>query len=65
LTFALWKKLFDYGVYSNPIIFPATPQGQQLIRLSVMATHSDEHIDYVIAMFEKAGIELKLLHTVV
>ncbi len=65
LTFTLWKKLFDYGVYSNPIIFPATPQGQQLIRLSVMATHTDEHLDYVITMFEKAGVELKLLNTVV
>ncbi len=65
MTFTLWKKLFDYGVYSNPIIFPATPQGQQLIRLSVIATHTDEHIDYITAMFEKAGLELKLLHTVV
>ncbi len=65
LTFSLWKKLFDYGVYTNPIIFPATPKGQQLIRISVMATHTDEHIDYILLMFEKAGIELNLLHTVV
>ena len=64
-TFALWKKLFDFGVYTNPIIFPATPQGQQLIRLSVMATHTDEHINYVINAFEKAGVELNLLHTAV
>lgn len=64
MTFSLWKKLFDYGVYSNPIIYPATPQGQQLIRLSVMATHDNEHIDYVISMFEKASVELKLTHTV-
>ncbi|MBP8179276.1 MAG: aminotransferase class I/II-fold pyridoxal phosphate-dependent enzyme [Spirochaetes bacterium] len=62
MTFSLWKKLFDFGVYTNPIIFPATPQGQQLIRCSVMATHTDEHIDYVIGIFEKAGAELKLLH---
>lgn len=64
MTFSLWKKLFDYGVYSNPIIYPATPQGQQLIRLSVMATHDNEHIDYVISMFEKASVELKLTQNV-
>lgn len=64
-TFILWKKLFDYGVYTNPVIFPASPRGHQLIRCSVMSTLTDEHIDYVIGMFEKAGMELKLLHSVV
>jgi len=64
LTFTFWKKLFDGGVYSNPIVFPATPHGMQLIRLSFMATHTDEHLDFILDQFEKVGKEVRILNNV-
>ncbi len=64
LTFTFWRKLFDAGVYTNPIIFPATPHGMQLIRLSFMATHRDEHIDFMLDQFEKIGKEIRVLNNV-
>jgi len=64
LTFKFWRMLFDHGVFTNPIVFPATPRGMQLIRLSFMATHEDEHLDYVLEQFSKTGKEINILHSV-
>ncbi|HWB68703.1 MAG TPA: aminotransferase class I/II-fold pyridoxal phosphate-dependent enzyme [Solirubrobacterales bacterium] len=41
----LWKALFDAGVYTNVAIHPAVPPGGALLRTSLMATHSREHLD--------------------
>ena len=61
LTFLTWKKLFDNGVFVNPVISPAVSQGRQLLRTSYMATHTDEQLDQVIDIFEKVGKELGLI----
>jgi len=63
-TFRFWRMLLDHGVFSNPVIFPAVPLGMQLIRLSFMATHEDEHLDFVLEQFEKIGRETKILGNV-
>jgi len=55
LTFMLWKFIKDEGLFTNPVIYPAVPKGQALIRTSYSATHSDEQLDKVIATFEKCG----------
>ena len=44
-TFMLTKMLLDEGVFINPVISPAVPPGDELIRFSLMATHSIEQID--------------------
>ncbi len=44
-TFKICLELFDQGVYVNPVIPPATPKGECLIRVSLMATHTHEIID--------------------
>jgi len=62
LTLQTWKKLFENGVFVNPIISPATPPGRQLLRTSYMATHTDEQLDQVLVVFEKIGKELGLIH---
>ena len=54
-TFATWKALFENGVFVNPVISPAVPQGSQLLRTSYMATHTDEQIDRVLETYEKIG----------
>ncbi len=60
-TFAAWRKLFDRGVFVNPVISPAVPAGMQLLRTSYMATHTDEQLDQVLDIFEEVGKELGLI----
>lgn len=55
VTFGMWRMLLDEGVYTNPVIAPATPPGRQLLRTSCMATHTDEQIDRALEAFEKVG----------
>ena len=61
LTFMTWKRLFEEGVFVNPVISPAVSQGRQLLRTSYMATHTDEQLDQVLSTFEKVGKELGLI----
>ena len=44
-TFIACKLLLEKGVYVNPVISPATPVGQSLLRTSYTATHTKEMID--------------------
>jgi 7-keto-8-aminopelargonate synthetase-like enzyme len=60
-TFMFWKKLMEYGVYTNPVITPAVPPGRQLIRTSIMATHTIEQLGRALEAFKKAGRELGLI----
>jgi len=60
---ALWKGLFDAGVYTNPVFAPAVPSGQQRLRTSYMATHTREHLDTVLGAFERVGQSLGLVAT--
>ncbi len=60
-TFVFWKKLFDHGVYTNPAVPPAVPQGKSLIRTSYMATHTEEELNKVLDVFEKLGREFGLI----
>lgn len=39
------KALFDAGVYVNPVLPPATPPSECLLRTSYMATHTTELLD--------------------
>jgi 8-amino-7-oxononanoate synthase len=60
-TFHMWKKLFDNGVFVNPVISPAVSTGHQLLRTSYMATHTDEQMDKVLEVFEKVGKEVGVI----
>jgi 8-amino-7-oxononanoate synthase len=53
LTINTWKALFDAGVFVNPVIPPAVPDGMCLLRTSYMATHTNEQLDRVLEIFEK------------
>jgi 7-keto-8-aminopelargonate synthetase-like enzyme len=56
-----WKMLFDAGVFVNPILSPAVPPGMELLRTSYMATHTDEQIDRVLAIYGEVGKKLGLI----
>jgi len=59
--FRLWKELFDNGVYCNPVVSPAVPQGMALLRTSYMATHTRAQLEKVLDIFEKAGKKLGII----
>jgi 8-amino-7-oxononanoate synthase len=50
---ALWKALYDRGVYTNVAIHPAVPPAGALLRTSLMATHEREHLDRALEIFER------------
>jgi len=52
-TAALWKALWDRGLYTNVALYPAVPRGGSLIRTSVMASHEHEHLDRALQIFEE------------
>jgi len=60
-TFLFWRRLFDAGVYTNPIVPPAVPAEACRLRASVMAAHSREQIDTCLAAFEDLGRALDVL----
>ena len=52
-TLVVWRKLFDAGVFTNPVAPPAVPPSQCRLRTSVMATHTAEQIDFALGAFAK------------
>ncbi len=60
-TFYMWKDLLAAGVYTNPIVSPATPPGRSLLRTSYMATHTREQLDFCLEMFDKIGHQRRVL----
>jgi 8-amino-7-oxononanoate synthase len=60
-TMTIWKNLFDAGIFVNPVISPAVPEGCQLLRTSYMATHTDAQLSRVLETFEKVGKQVGLI----
>ena len=60
-TFLFWRRLFDAGVFTNPVVPPAVPAAECRLRTSLMATHTDEQIDACLEAFEKIGRELGVI----
>ena len=60
-TFLTWKRLFENGVFVNPVVSPAVPQGMQLLRTSYMASHTDAQMDQVLDTFKKVGKEVGII----
>ena len=50
----MWKALFDAGVYANVALYPAVTRGGALLRTSVSAAHTREHLDAALERFEAA-----------
>ena len=61
LAFAMWKKLYEAGVFVNVFISPGVPQGRQMMRTSYMSTHEDHHLEFIIDTFIKVGKEVGLI----
>ncbi len=61
LAFRLCKRLQEEGVFVNPVVPPAVAPGHELIRISLMATHTDKQIDFALDTLGRVGKELGLL----
>jgi 8-amino-7-oxononanoate synthase len=60
-AFMLWKMLRERGIFTNPVIYPAVPPGEALIRTSYSASHTHEELDAVLEAFESSGRTLGLI----
>ena len=52
-TFRLTRMLMDDGVFVNPVVSPAVPSQDTLIRISLMATHTFDQIDEAVEKITK------------
>jgi len=57
----LTMQLLDDGVFVNPVVSPAVPKEDSLIRYSLMATHTKEQVDISIEKITKAAKRLGIL----
>jgi 8-amino-7-oxononanoate synthase len=60
-TFLFWRRLFDAGVFTNPVVPPAVPPSQCRLRTSLMATHTNDQIDRALDTFARLGKELGVI----
>ena len=60
-TFEFNRRLFEAGVFVNPVIPPAVPEGKSLLRTSYMATHTDEDLAQILGAFKRVGEQLRIL----
>ncbi len=60
VAFKMCRMLIDEGVFVNPVVSPAVEPGNALIRLSLMATHTEDEInkamDIMIGVGRKLGV---------
>ena len=61
-TFLTWKLLFERGLYTNPVVTPAVPPGQSMLRTSYMTTHTREQLDRALEILSVTGRQLGLIH---
>src|ERR1035437_4771501 len=61
LAFKLCKRLQEEGLFVNPVVSPAVAPGQELIRISLMATHTDRQVDFALDKLGKVGKEFGLI----
>lgn len=59
--FVFWKKLFEAGVFTNPVAPPAVPESECRLRTSLIASHTAKQIDQSLDAFEKVGRELGVI----
>jgi len=47
-TLRLTKLLLESGIFVNPVLAPAVPKNDTLIRFSLIATHTRQQVDYAV-----------------
>jgi 8-amino-7-oxononanoate synthase len=60
-TFMATRMIFDAGVFVTPVVPPAVPSQDTLIRFAIMATHTHQQIDFAIEQIHKVFKKLEIL----
>ena len=60
-SYAMSNRLLEEGVFVNPVVSPAVPPGQAMIRTSYMATHERDHLDRALEAIAKVGREFDII----
>ena len=60
-TFMFTKMLFDEGIFVNPVVSPAVPSNDTLIRFNLMATHTKEQVAIALDKMEKCAKKLGII----
>ncbi len=61
-TALAWNSLIEEGVYTNPVVPPATPPNGGLLRTSYTATHTREHLETALQAFQIVGERLDIIN---
>jgi 7-keto-8-aminopelargonate synthetase-like enzyme len=61
MSFKVCRMLHDEGVFVNPVPGLSVEPGNALIRISLMATHEQRHLDAALEKIEKVGRQLGLI----
>ncbi|MBZ0278242.1 MAG: aminotransferase class I/II-fold pyridoxal phosphate-dependent enzyme, partial [Anaerolineae bacterium] len=60
-TALAWYALIQEGVYTNPVVPPATPPNGGLLRTSYTATQTKDHLSRALEAFKVVGRNLDLI----
>ncbi len=55
------RRLNEMGIYVNPVPYPAVPKKLGRIRMSLMSTHTREHLDRALNALEEVGREFAII----
>lgn len=54
-TVMFWKGLLEEGLYTNPVIYPAVPMREGMLRTSCMATHTPQQVEQALEIVKTVG----------
>lgn len=60
-TYLFTKLLFEEGIFVNPVVSPAVPSNDTLIRFSLMATHTEEQVNTALEKIGRVGKQLNII----
>ena len=60
-AFRMCSRMAEEGVFVNPVVSPAVEKGNALIRLSLMATHTEDEINKAMDIMARVGRELGIV----
>jgi 8-amino-7-oxononanoate synthase len=61
VAFEFTIRLQEAGVFVNPVVSPAVPPGRAMIRTSLMATHTREHLDRALEAIADVGRQMGVI----
>jgi 8-amino-7-oxononanoate synthase len=64
LTFQFTQRLFEEGIFVNPVVSPAVRSDASMIRMSITATHTRAQLDEAIEKLDQIAAELQVFELI-